>query len=96
MAGRFFFDESKRGIKQRFPNLYGKPDVRAVKAGVKNLTKEFGWYLTLKDIAESGMFNRAGLTPIESAEVAPLYDAFHYLSAKAAETDFKNRLIEMK
>lgn len=52
--------------------------------------------MTLKEIAEAGVFNRAGLTAIESAEAAPLYDAFHYLSAKAAETDFKNRLIETK
>jgi len=52
--------------------------------------------LTLKDIAEAGVFNRGGLTPMESAEQAPLYDAFHYLSAKAAETEFKNNLMKQK
>lgn len=52
--------------------------------------------MTLKEIAEAGVFNRAGLTAIESAEVAPLYDAFHYLSAKAAEVEYQNKLINLK
>lgn len=57
---------------------------------------KFGWYLTLKALAESGIFNRHGLTPMESAEQAPLYDAFYYLEARAAEQDFLNNLQNQK
>jgi hypothetical protein len=41
--------------------------------------------LTIKKVAESGLFNLSGLTPIQSAEKAKLYEVFQYLASKAAE-----------
>ena len=41
--------------------------------------------MTIKAVAEAGIFNLAGLTPLQSAERANLYEAFQYLAAKAAE-----------
>jgi hypothetical protein len=41
--------------------------------------------LTIKKVAESGLFNLSGLTPMESAEKAKLYEVFQYLASKAAE-----------
>jgi len=60
------------------------------------LNKQFGWYLTLKQIAESGIFNRPDMTPIKSAELAPLYDAFTYLAARAAEAEFQSNLLKQQ
>ena len=36
-------------------------------------------------MAESGLFNLSGYTPMESAEKAKLYQVFQYLASKAAE-----------
>ena len=36
-------------------------------------------------MAESGLFNLNGITPMESAEKAKLYQVFQYLASKAAE-----------
>ena len=49
------------------------------------MSERFGWYMTIKAVAESGIFNLPGYTPLHSAERANLYEAFHYLAAKAAE-----------
>jgi hypothetical protein len=45
----------------------------------------------LKRLAESGIFNRPDMTPMDSAEAAPLYDAFVYLSAVEAENEYQNK-----
>jgi hypothetical protein len=49
------------------------------------LNERYGWYLTIKKVAESGLFNLTGFTPMESAEKAKLYQVFQYLASKAAE-----------
>jgi hypothetical protein len=49
------------------------------------LNDKYGWYLTIKKIAECGLFNLAGLTPLQSSERANLYEVFQYLASKAAE-----------
>jgi ankyrin repeat protein len=36
-------------------------------------------------VAESGLFNLNGYTPLHSAEKAKLYEVFQYLASKAAE-----------
>jgi hypothetical protein len=36
-------------------------------------------------VAESGLFNLNGYTPLQSAEKAKLYEVFQYLASKAAE-----------
>jgi len=46
--------------------------------------------LTLKSLAESGVFNLPNKTPLHSAGAADLYEAFTYLSAENALNDCKN------
>ena len=41
--------------------------------------------MTIKKVAESGLFNLTGYTPLQSAEKAKLYEVFQYLASKAAE-----------
>lgn len=43
-------------------------------------------------LAESGIFKIGKLTALESVERAPLYDAFHYLSAQKAQAKFQSRV----
>jgi hypothetical protein len=59
------------------------------------LTKNYGWYLTIKQLAEAGIFNRPDMNPMQSAENANLYEAFTYLSAVAAENKYQNKLQEI-
>jgi ABC-type molybdenum transport system ATPase subunit/photorepair protein PhrA len=80
-----FFDEVKREIYVRFADLYaGKGNGKSQLAS-ERLNEKYGWYLTIKKVAESGLFNLTGYTPMESAEKAKLYQVFQYLASKAAE-----------
>ena len=80
-----FFDQVKREIYLRFADLYAaKGDGKSQLASEK-LNERYGWYLTIKKVAESGLFNLTGFTPMESAEKAKLYQVFQYLASKAAE-----------
>jgi hypothetical protein len=40
----------------------------------------FGWGNTLRQVAESGMFNKNGYTPLESAKMANFHEAISYLA----------------
>lgn len=51
--------------------------------------QNYGWYLTLKRLAEAGIFNRPDQTPIKSAEMANLYEAFMYLAATTAQENIR-------
>jgi hypothetical protein len=87
----FFFVEANREIRNKFSNLYKRAEFDAIKAGIEQLNEGFGWYLTIKQIAESGIFNRPDATPMRSAELANLYEAYTYLSSVAAENDYQKR-----
>jgi hypothetical protein len=50
----------------------------------------------LKQVAESGVFNLAGLTPMRSAEVADLYEVLTYLSATKAQNEVQQRMSNIK
>ena len=95
LKGCFFFAETKRNIATKYANLYGSSGFDERKAGIEKLNDSFGWYLTLKAIAESGIFNQPTLTPLQSAEQANLYEAFTYLAACKAEADYQRRLSEV-
>ncbi len=47
-------------------------------------------------MAESGLFNLSGYTPMESAEKAKLYQVFQYLASKAAEEKVVDDLTKQK
>lgn len=47
-------------------------------------------------MAESGLFNLTGFTPMESAEKAKLYEVFQYLASKAAEDKMVEDLSKQK
>jgi len=56
----------------------------------------FGWYLSLKTLAESGMFNLPDHSPMKSAQLANLYEAFYYLASLKAEGKFLENLYAQK
>ena len=60
------------------------------------MNEKYGWYLTIKKVAESGLFNLSGFTPLESAEKAKLYQVFQYLASKAAEEKVLENLAKQK
>ncbi len=43
-------------------------------------SQRWGWYSTLFEIADSGVFNRLGLSPIQSAITANALEALMYLA----------------
>jgi hypothetical protein len=42
--------------------------------------KKYGFYTTIINIAESGVFNLPNHSPLRSAELANLYEAYQYLT----------------
>lgn len=64
------------------------------KAGAVQVQQAFGWYLSLKAIAESGVFNLPGHTPMRSAQLANLYEAFNYLSAVRAQQQVQENIMK--
>lgn len=63
---------------------------------MRKLSEDFGWYLSLKQLAESGVFTKGGMSAMKSAEVADLYEAFTFLAASKAEAKFVKRYQEIK
>lgn len=92
----FFFAEVTAGLHARFANLYSSPDSDEIAAGIENIQRSFGGYMTLKRIAEAGVFNLPNMSPIKAAERAPLWDAWYYLSSCAAIANYQNELTEIK
>ena len=96
MACSFFFADTKQEIARKFADLY-KPSSKRyleVAAGAEQLEQTYGYYLTLKRIAESPALLDPSLPPIRAAELVPLYMAFTYLSAENAQTGYENRYFE--
>lgn len=70
--------------------------MKYIKAGGKQLNDSYGWYLTLKQVAEGGVFNLSGYTPMRSAEIADLYEVMTYLSACKAESNVQQEMMKQK
>jgi hypothetical protein len=70
---------------RRFADLYASKSDGKSQLASERLNEKYGWYLTIKKVAESGLFNLTGYTPLQSAEKAKLYEVFQYLASKAAE-----------
>ena len=47
------------------------------------MLKKYGWYITIVEVAKTGLFNVSGLNAIQSAEKANLYEVMTYLSLQA-------------
>ena len=96
MASSFFFAATKQEISRRFSDLYKASPKRylEVAAGSEQLEQTYGYYLTLKRIAESPALLDPSLPPIKAAERVPLYMAYTYLSAENAQAEYENRYFE--
>lgn len=55
---------------------------------MRSLNDQFGWYLSLKQLADSGIFTKDGMSAMQSAERANLYEGMQYLAAAKAESKF--------
>jgi hypothetical protein len=95
LVSLFFFAEVKREVRRRFGHLYGgAPNPIAKRAGSGKVHKQFGWYLTYKRLAESGLFTIGGKSPMESAGLASLYEAFTYLNTENALQELEKNMNE--
>ncbi len=45
--------------------------------------RRYGWYITIVEVAKTGLFSIAGMNAIQSAEKANLYEVMTYLSLQA-------------
>jgi len=54
------------------------------------------WNIMKYDIAESGVFNKRGLTPYESVNRENLHDVLRYANVRAVQLDEHNRDVKRK
>lgn len=52
-------------------------------AKLEAVSKKYGFYTTIINIAESGLFNLPNHTPLRSAELANIHEAYQYLTYRA-------------
>lgn len=74
---------------QLFPNLYQSSDYNSNQASKESGLADFGWLNSIMTIAEMGVLNQGGLTPLESVRQTNLYYAMTVLSNMRATTDFQ-------
>jgi len=72
-----------------FPNLYKKGDAKSSRASNTSGLSDFGWYNSIMTIAQMGVLNQQGLTPLESVKQSNLYDFMTVLSNMRANNDFQ-------
>ena len=81
-------------LKQLFPNLYQKGDSKSNSASQSSGLADFGWLNSILTVAEMGILNQTGLTPLDSVRNTDLYDFMTVLSNMRASSDFKRILQE--
>ena len=67
----------------------GVANSKWVSAGGNQL-KVYGWYPVLLRVAECGLWNIAGLTPLQAAEKADLYRVLTWLSYENKRNEIEN------
>lgn len=92
---RFFFAQAKAEIYRVFPNLNEAPSIEALKAGVNELSRQYGWFGVLEAVREGGAFRIHGsnLTDQQCAERAELWKALAWLSYTKAQNKVSNNII---
>lgn len=72
------------------PNLYqSSGDMHSKNASGASGLDDFGWLNSIMSIAEMGVLNVAGLTPLESVRQSNLYDFMTVLSNMRANNDYQ-------
>lgn len=81
--------EINKALETLFPNLYQKGNGKAKTASKKSGLADFGWLNSIVVVAEKGILNINGLTPLDSVKKTNLYDVMTILSNMRANTDFE-------
>lgn len=81
--------EVNNALSILFPNLYQKGNVKVKKASKQSGLSGFGWLNSIVVVAEKGILNKEGLTPLDSVKHTNLYDVMTILSNMRANTDFE-------
>ena len=54
-------------------------------SGKESILNNFSWYIMKREIAKAGVFNKQGLTPLESVNKENLHNILFYLNLQALE-----------
>jgi len=83
-------------LKQFSPNLYQGSNMKSKSALNQSGLADFGWLNSIMTVAEMGVLNQQGLTPIESVRQTNLYDMMSVLSNLKANNEFQRIYRENK
>ena len=99
MGCRFFFDQTRKLVNDKFPNLSKGGSDRQAKIAAKGTIDGYGWLNSLYDLAKENVFKLPEENNIESVLKTNLYKVMTYLSWKKACSDYEkhyNELISKK
>tara|TARA_B110000444_G_C18588723_1_gene477438 strand:+ start:103 stop:405 length:303 start_codon:yes stop_codon:yes gene_type:complete len=92
MGCRFFFEQVRAEIDDKFPNLSGEGGNAKAKIATKGTIDGYGWLNSLYDIAKDGIFTKDNQSAVESVLVTNLYEILTYLSWKSACNSYEEKL----
>jgi hypothetical protein len=92
---RFFFEQVRTEIDDKFPNLSGEGGNPKARIATKGTIDGYGWLNSVYDVAKDGIFTCNNLSAVESVLLTNLYEILTYLSYKSAYNSFEEKLHEI-
>ena len=90
MGCRFFFEQVRTRINDKFPNLLGEGEDPTASIAAKKTISGYGWLNSLYEVAKDNVFTKGWeYNPIDSVLNTKLYEVLTYLSWKAACAKFE-------
>ena len=97
MGCLLFFYAVQSEIVKRFPNIFKGGD-KPLKTGStsERIVSKLSWQIEAYKIAEKGIFNREGLTPIQSVRKTNIYEIMLYTSLMIADNKLQAERMELE
>lgn len=92
-----FFQDTKQKIYEKYKDsLYKNPKTDEMRAGIQALQDNYGWFLTIKRLAESGVFTVSGYNAYDSVLRTPVWECFTHLAADSSINVFHQNLYKIQ
>lgn len=88
-----FFYEIENKIAKKYRAVFSGGNGKS--KGISSLSNQV-WNIMKYDIAESGVFNKQGLTPYESVNRENLHNVLRYANVRAIQSDERNKQLKQR
>jgi len=84
--------KTNENLQELYKPVFESPDAKTMKASSQSGLSEFGWLNSIRSVAETGILNQPGLTPLESVRQTNLYDFMVILANIKATGEFRKSM----